>query len=223
MRKTYYCCCFFALLIVNVAYGQNSSVNNINANYIYFLSESNNQNENKLKISGERGEYKFQYSGFTDVYVVYHKNGKKFPNEEYYFPDEFNKIRKLKTNENKMIPEMKFNLDRFFVSYNGITFVDSIILSQYDTSDIQLRRYVIILTNNYNIEINFKLPDDLVKTLIYQEPKYFKVYSYILAWNSEIDAIEMFSNKLRIENKKDYISKKWYDITNELLSTMKIY
>jgi hypothetical protein len=139
-------------------------MNNINASYIHFPSETINQNENLFTLSGDRGEYHFQYSGFTDVYIEYHKTDIQFPTEEYYFPDMFNKIRKLKTDQNTMIPAMKFNLSPFFVTYNGITFVDSIILSQYDTSDIQLRRYIIILTNNYNIEVDFKLREELDST-----------------------------------------------------------
>ena len=222
MRKYFFVSfCIFILTIFT--YGQNSCVNNIFATYIYFPSETTNQNENNFKLQSNRGEYHFQYSGFTDVYIEYHKKDIKFPKEEYYFPDQYNEIRKLKTNQNTMIPSMKFNLNPFFVSYNGITFVDSIILSQYDTSDIQLHRYIIILTKNYNIEVHFKLPDEFIKTLIYQEPTYFNVYTYILGWNSEIDAIDKFSYKLRVEKKNDLISKKWYDVTNELLSTMKIY
>lgn len=222
MRKYLYLL-LFTLIITVFAYSQNSSVNNINARYIQFPSETINQNENLFKLSGDRGEYHFLYSGFTDVYIEYHKTDTQFPTEEYYFPDMYNEIRKLKTNQNAMIPAMKFNLSPFFVTYNGITFVDSIILSQYDTSDIQLRRYIIILTNNYNIEVDFKLREDFIKTLIYQEPKYFRVEAYTLAWNSEINAIESFCDKLRFEKRSELVSKKWYDLTNELLSTMKIY
>ena len=222
MKKHLFNALFFSML-ASFAYGQNSSVNNIDPSYIQFMSESIDQNGNEFRLEGERGEYSFQYSGITDVFIEYHRTGIQFPKEEYYFPDEFDEIRKLKTNQSAEIPPMKFNQDRFFVSYNGMTFVDSLILCQYDTSDIQLRRYIIILTNNYNIEINFKLREDFIKTLIYQQPNFFKVDAYTLAWNTEVNALEVFGNELRVEKSSVLISKKWYDLTNRLLSSMKLF
>ena len=213
----------FILIFTCIAYGQSSSVNHISPNTIHFLSETIDDNDNCFAIIGERGEYNFQHGGIIDVYIEYHQVGVMFPKEEYYFPEKYDDIRKLKTNQITEIPSMSFNQNRLFVLYNGIIIVDSLILSKYEISDIQLCRYVVILTKEYNIEIKFVLRESLIKTLIFQEPKYFIVDTYDLVWNNEIKALEQFGNELRIGKKNGLISKKWYDLTNLLLSTMKLY
>jgi len=216
---------FIALLFcLNFMIGCSNSndlcaLNKKNIQSIKFPSESINEDQNTFQITGDKGSYKFSYN-LNDVYISYHKIGIDFPDEDYYSPQTFNKISKLSSKDNSKIPSLKFNTSRRIYQKNGLNIVDSLILAQHDTMDQQIRRYIIIITEDYNIEIDMCLHDHLVKSVIFQEPQFFILDQYDLSWDTKKDAIELFATELRNGKEEKLISGIWYNETELLLNKM---
>jgi hypothetical protein len=163
-------------------------------------------------IIGSQGHFTTNASMST-INISYCRKGKALDNDYFHIPSYY---KYLETEQiGKIINPTDQSLRVF--SKNGFIVFDHIVISSQEVEDQRLVREFILITKDYYVEIVISMWDIFLKSVIYEQTKYFKVRDNYLIWDYENDAESIFIDHLINHIDENYVSSKWYNETEKLI------